>query len=84
MVAYDDFTTAMASASSYFAADDYQNAWKYVQIARFALAQIPNSASDNTLANWRNDLETLSAAIKEASSIVAAPMVVNAAEMVSG
>lgn len=63
MAAFDDFQTYLASAQTSFAANDFKAARRYVTLARMSLAQIPNTTSDGTSAQWREELEKISQAI---------------------
>lgn len=63
MTAISDFQTAMASAVSYVTDGDYDNARRYLIIARMHLAQVPNSSADGVSAQWREDLAALESSI---------------------
>lgn len=65
MTALTDFQTALSAASTAVLADDYDTARKQVLVARLALAQIPNSASDGTSAQWREDLAAVEKSLVE-------------------
>lgn len=83
MAAYADFQTYMAAAQAAFAGSDYDSARKQLILARMSLAMIPNSSSDGTSAQWREDLDKLEASITAESGRTTSSVSV-ASEFVSG